>query len=158
MTWKGYVCERRAYHRVVFQLRAVRRHNVERALGRWSHSQGDRTRGAETNPPCRRLLARSYSHGLREHEYTTDLCPVSSSRLHCQADDPRPGRVRPGTEPSGLGHSARDCRQADIGSSVSAHLTDKTATRVALIENMAEKEGFYCRHFCYLAVTPTLTR
>jgi len=44
--------------------------NVEGAIGCWSHSQGDGARGAETDSPCRRLLPRSYSHGLREHKYT----------------------------------------------------------------------------------------
>src|SRR5712692_4393305 len=43
--------------------------NVQGALGWWSHSQGDGARGAETDPPCPRLLPRSYSYGLREHEY-----------------------------------------------------------------------------------------
>src|SRR5271169_1459110 len=45
------------------------RRNVERALGRRSHRQGDRALRTETDSLRRRFLARPDAHGLREHIY-----------------------------------------------------------------------------------------
>jgi len=61
--------------------------NVEVADGWWSHSQGDRTQGTETDPPGPRLLARSYSHGLREQKYRYGLVsrlefPITAKAIH----------------------------------------------------------------------------
>src|SRR6266852_6244360 len=61
--------------------------NVEVTDGWWSHSQGDRTQGTETDPPGPRLLARSYSHGLREQKYRDGLVsrlefPITAKAIH----------------------------------------------------------------------------
>src|SRR5208337_1908432 len=45
------------------------RRNVERALGRRSHRQGDRALRTEADPLRRRFLARPDAHGLGEHVY-----------------------------------------------------------------------------------------
>jgi hypothetical protein len=45
----------------------IPRRDVESALRRRAHRQGDRALRAETYPLGRRFLARSYSYGLREH-------------------------------------------------------------------------------------------
>src|SRR2546423_3565577 len=43
---------------------------VKSSFGRWSHGKRDRTRGTETDSPCRRFLPRSDPYGLSEHEDT----------------------------------------------------------------------------------------